>query len=64
LSGPGDLARRNRRFALGGAAFAPKLETDESMARVDSIMVSYTLFAAPAARASNRNPEERAGEAG
>ena len=42
----------------------PKLETDESMARVDSITLSYTLFAAPAARASSRNPEERAGPAG
>jgi cytochrome c oxidase assembly protein subunit 11 len=42
----------------------PKLETDESMARVDSITLSYTLFAAPAARASSRNPPERAGPAG
>ena len=42
----------------------PKLETDESMARVDSITLSYTLFAAPPARASSRNPEERAGPAG
>src|SRR5271165_6164768 len=42
----------------------PKLETDESMARVDSITLSYTLFAAPAARASSHNPEERAGPAG
>jgi cytochrome c oxidase assembly protein subunit 11 len=42
----------------------PKLETDESMARVDSITLSYTLFAAPAARASSRNPAERAGPAG
>jgi len=30
----------------------PKLETDSSMARVDSITLSYTLFAAPDARAS------------
>ena len=30
----------------------PKLETDESMAQVDSITLSYTLFAAPAPRAS------------
>jgi len=42
----------------------PKLETDESMARVDSITLSYTLFAAPAARASSRNSAERAGPAG
>jgi cytochrome c oxidase assembly protein subunit 11 len=42
----------------------PKLETDESMAKVDSITLSYTLFAAPAARASSRNPAERAGPAG
>ncbi len=42
----------------------PKLETDPSMARVDSITLSYTLFAAPAARASDGNPRERAGPAG
>ena len=42
----------------------PKLETDPSMARVDSITLSYTLFAAPAARASERDPRERAGPAG
>ena len=30
----------------------PKLEADESMARVDAITLSYTLFAAPSARTS------------
>ena len=42
----------------------PKLETDPSMARVDSITLSYTLFAAPAAHASNSTLRERAGPAG
>jgi len=42
----------------------PKLETDPSMARVESITLSYTLFAAPAARASNRDPRDRAGPSG
>jgi cytochrome c oxidase assembly protein subunit 11 len=42
----------------------PKLETDESMAKVDSIALSYTLFRAPAGRASSRSPQERAGQAG
>lgn len=40
----------------------PKLESDPSMARVDSITLSYTLFAAPAARASAS--DRRAGPAG
>jgi cytochrome c oxidase assembly protein subunit 11 len=39
----------------------PKLETDESMARVDSITLSYTLFAAPPDRGDSR---ERLGPAG
>lgn len=42
----------------------PGLETDESMAKVDSITLSYTLFGAPAARASSRSQGERAGRAG
>ena len=42
----------------------PKLETDESMAKVDSITLSYTLFAAPAARASSGNSGNRSGPAG
>lgn len=42
----------------------PKLETDESMAKVDAITLSYTLFAAPAVRSSNRGQAERAGPAG
>jgi cytochrome c oxidase assembly protein subunit 11 len=42
----------------------PKLETDESMAKVDSITLSYTLFAAPPAPASSANSRERAGPAG
>ena len=42
----------------------PKLETDESMAKVDSITLSYTLFAAPPAHASNRDRQERPGPAG
>ncbi len=40
----------------------PKLETDPSMAQVDSITLSYTLFAAPPARASAS--DRRAGPAG
>jgi cytochrome c oxidase assembly protein subunit 11 len=39
----------------------PKLETDPSMARVDSITLSYTLFAAPAARASDSKSREQVG---
>jgi len=39
----------------------PKLETDPSMARVDSITLSYTLFAAPAAHASDSKSRERVG---
>ena len=41
----------------------PKLETDESMAKVDSITLSYTLFAAPTPRAS-AGSDKRAGPAG
>ncbi|HTR13683.1 MAG TPA: cytochrome c oxidase assembly protein [Roseiarcus sp.] len=41
----------------------PKLETDPSMARVDSITLSYTLFAAPEDRASSAS-NKRAGPAG
>jgi len=41
----------------------PKLETDPSMARVDSITLSYTLFASPAPRASEGS-DKRAGPAG
>jgi cytochrome c oxidase assembly protein subunit 11 len=42
----------------------PKLETDESMAKVDSITLSYTLFAVPPAHASNRDSREPTGPAG
>ena len=42
----------------------PKLETDELMAKVDSITLSYTLFAAPPARASSGDFRERPGPAG
>ena len=41
----------------------PKLETDPSMDRIDSITLSYTLFAAPAPRESADAPR-RAGPAG
>jgi cytochrome c oxidase assembly protein subunit 11 len=34
----------------------PKLETDDSMAKVDSITLSYTLFAAPEPRSSVASP--------
>lgn len=40
----------------------PELETDPSMAQVNSITLSYTLFAAPVARASAS--DRRAGPAG
>jgi cytochrome c oxidase assembly protein subunit 11 len=40
----------------------PKLESDPSMDKVDSITLSYTLFAAPAP--PNKNAAERAGPAG
>jgi cytochrome c oxidase assembly protein Cox11 len=39
----------------------PKLETDPSMAMDDSLTLSYTLFAAPAARASDKKSRERVG---
>ena len=42
----------------------PKLEADDSMAKVDSITLSYTLFAAPSPRASNADTRERSGPAG
>jgi cytochrome c oxidase assembly protein subunit 11 len=42
----------------------PKLETDSSMARVDSITLSYTLFAAPEPRASVGSPDPRPRPAG
>ncbi len=41
----------------------PKLETDPSMAQVDSVTLSYTLFAAPATRDS-AGSDRRAGPAG
>jgi cytochrome c oxidase assembly protein subunit 11 len=41
----------------------PKLESDPSMAQVDSITLSYTLFAAPAPRSSTSS-EDHAGPAG
>jgi cytochrome c oxidase assembly protein subunit 11 len=42
----------------------PKLESDPSMANVDSITLSYTLFAAPAPRPSEKSAAERTGPAG
>jgi cytochrome c oxidase assembly protein subunit 11 len=42
----------------------PALETDTSMANVDSITLSYTLFAAPAPRSSEKSASDRAGPAG
>jgi cytochrome c oxidase assembly protein subunit 11 len=42
----------------------PKLETDPSMARVDSITLSYTLFAPPSERPEPARSAERAGTAG
>jgi cytochrome c oxidase assembly protein subunit 11 len=42
----------------------PKLETDPSMARVDSITLSYTLFAAPSEKPSRGSSADRAGPAG
>lgn len=41
----------------------PKLESDPSMAQVESITLSYTLFAAPAAR-NAAGPDRRASPAG
>jgi len=41
----------------------PKLEEDPSMAQIDAITLSYTLFAAPASRASVGS-DKRAGPAG
>jgi cytochrome c oxidase assembly protein subunit 11 len=42
----------------------PKLETDESMARVDSITLSYTLFAPPSEKPAPGRSADRAGPAG
>jgi cytochrome c oxidase assembly protein subunit 11 len=42
----------------------PSLEKDESMARVDSITLSYTLFAQPSETPAPRLSAERAGPAG
>ena len=42
----------------------PKLETDPSMARVDSITLSYTLFAAPSEKPSQARPSDRTGPTG
>jgi cytochrome c oxidase assembly protein subunit 11 len=42
----------------------PKLETDPSMARVDSITLSYTLFAPPSERPQPARAADRAGPAG
>jgi cytochrome c oxidase assembly protein subunit 11 len=42
----------------------PTLETDESMARVDSITLSYTLFAPPSEKPSRGSSADRAGPAG
>ena len=42
----------------------PTLEKDESMARVDSITLSYTMFAPPSERAQPPRSADRAGPAG
>jgi cytochrome c oxidase assembly protein subunit 11 len=42
----------------------PALETDASMARVDSITLSYTLFAPPSERPAPARAADRAGPAG
>ena len=42
----------------------PTLETDTSMARVDSITLSYTLFAPPSERPAPARSADRAGPAG
>jgi cytochrome c oxidase assembly protein subunit 11 len=42
----------------------PTLEKDQSMARVDSITLSYTLFAPPSERAAPGRSADRAGPAG
>jgi cytochrome c oxidase assembly protein subunit 11 len=42
----------------------PKLETDPSMARVDSITLSYTLFATPTEKPSKASSGDRASPAG
>ena len=42
----------------------PKLEADPSMARVDSITLSYTLFAPPSERAAPARSADRTGPAG
>jgi cytochrome c oxidase assembly protein subunit 11 len=42
----------------------PKLEADPSMARVDSITLSYTLFAPPSERPAPARAADRAGPAG
>ena len=42
----------------------PKLETDPSMANVDAITLSYTLFAAPTSRSLEKSTSDHAGPAG
>jgi cytochrome c oxidase assembly protein subunit 11 len=42
----------------------PALEKDESMAQVDSITLSYTLFAQPPEKPQPRRSADRAGQAG
>jgi len=42
----------------------PSLETDESMAKVDSITLSYTLFAPPSEKPAPARSADRAGPAG
>jgi cytochrome c oxidase assembly protein subunit 11 len=42
----------------------PKLEADPSMARVDSLTLSYTLFAPPSERPAPARSADRAGPAG
>ena len=42
----------------------PALEKDESMARVDSITLSYTLFAPPSETSAPGRSADRAGPAG
>ena len=42
----------------------PSLETDPSMAKVDSITLSYTLFAPPSEKPAPSRSVDRAGPAG
>ena len=59
ISGPHESAEWPVVFFLD-----PALEKDESMARVDSITLSYTLFAPPSEKPAPARSADRAGPAG